>query len=94
MRFLFVPFSVVGGVLAGALGRWLFSVVWGALDDQEPPESEHLRASWSKVLLASAVRGAIFAGRTSRRRSGIATGVSQRHRLVAGRTGTGSEVAL
>lgn len=62
MRFLFVPFSVVGGVLAGALGRWLFSVVWGALDDQEPPESEHLPASWSKVLLASAVRGAIFAG--------------------------------
>ena len=56
------PFSVLGGALAGALGRWLFSAVWGALDDQEPPESEHLLASWPKVLLASAVRGAIFAG--------------------------------
>ncbi len=62
MRFLFVPFSTLGGLLAGALGRWLFSVVWGALDDQEPPESKHLRASWAKVLIASAVRGAIFAG--------------------------------
>jgi hypothetical protein len=62
MRFLFVPFSVLGGVVAGALGRWLFSVVWGAVDDQEPPEAEHLRASWPKVLLASALRGAIFAG--------------------------------
>lgn len=62
MRFLFIPFSVLGGVLAGALGRWLFSVVWRALDDQEPPEAEHLSASWSKVLLASTIRGAIFAG--------------------------------
>ncbi len=62
MRFLFVPISALGGVLAGALGRWLFSVVWGAFDDQEPPESEHLHASWIKVLIASALRGAVFAG--------------------------------
>ncbi len=60
MRFLFVPFSVLGGALAGALGRWLFSAVWGALDDQEPPESEHRDATWGKVLLAAALQGAVF----------------------------------
>jgi Protein of unknown function (DUF4235) len=62
VRFLFIPISALGGVLAGALGRWLFSVVWGAFDDQEPPESEHLQASWIKVLIASTLRGAVFAG--------------------------------
>ena len=60
MKLLFIPVSVVASLLAGSLGRWLFSQVWEAFDDEEPPESEHLRASWSKVLLAAAVRGAIF----------------------------------
>ena len=60
MKLLFIPISVVASLLAGSLGRWLFSQVWEAFDDEEPPESEHLRASWSKVLLAAAVRGAIF----------------------------------
>jgi len=62
MRLLFIPVSTLAGVVAGALGRWLFGVVWGAFDDQEPPESEHLRAPWAKVLIASALRGAVFAG--------------------------------
>ena len=60
MKLLFIPISVVASLLAGSLGRWLFSQVWEAFDDEEPPESEHLRAPWSKVLLAAAVRGAIF----------------------------------
>jgi hypothetical protein len=60
MKFFFIPVSVGAGLVAGALGRWLFSEVWGLFDDEEPPESEHLRASWSKVLLAAALRGAVF----------------------------------
>jgi hypothetical protein len=62
MKLLFIPVSLGGGLVAGALGRWLFSQVWQAFDDQEPPESEHLDTSWSKVLIASALRGAVFAG--------------------------------
>jgi Protein of unknown function (DUF4235) len=60
MKLLFVPISVITGLLAGALGRWLFSEVWGLFDDEEPPESEHLRAPWTKILIAAAIRGAIF----------------------------------
>jgi Protein of unknown function (DUF4235) len=60
MKLLFIPISLIGGLLAGSLGRWLFDQVWGALDDEEPPESEHLRAPWWKVLLAAALKGAIF----------------------------------
>ena len=62
MRALFVPISLGGSLVAGALGTWLFGKVWEALDDQEPPESEHLRTTWSKVMLSAVLRGAVFAG--------------------------------
>lgn len=60
MRFLFAPISIVFGLLAGALGRWLFAKVWAVFDDQEPPESEHRDAEWGKVVAAAALQGAIF----------------------------------
>jgi hypothetical protein len=60
MKLVFVPISVVASLLAGSLGRWLFGQLWEAFDDEEPPESEHLRASWAKIMVAAAVRGAIF----------------------------------
>jgi hypothetical protein len=60
VKLLFIPISVVASLLAGALGRWLFTEVWGAFADEEPPESEHLKASWPKVLAAAALRGAVF----------------------------------
>ena len=62
MRLLFIPVSLGGSLVAGALGRWLFSKVWEAVDDQEPPESEHLRTTWTKVMLSALLRGAVFAG--------------------------------
>jgi Protein of unknown function (DUF4235) len=60
MKLLFIPFSIAGGLIAGALGKALFGQVWGWFDDEEPPESEHRYASWGKVLLAAALQGAIF----------------------------------
>lgn len=62
MKVLFIPISLAGSLVAGALGTWLFGKVWEAFDDQEPPESEHLRTSWSKVMLSAILRGAVFAG--------------------------------
>ena len=62
VKLLFIPVSVGGSLLGGALGRWLFSRLWAAFDDQEPPQSEHLRTSWGKVLFSAAMRGAVFAG--------------------------------
>lgn len=60
MRFLFAPISIVFGLFAGALGKWLFGKVWAVFDDQEPPESEHRDAEWGKVVAAAALQGAIF----------------------------------
>jgi hypothetical protein len=60
VKFLFIPFSVVSGLLAGFAGKKLFEQVWGVIDDEEPPESEHRDATWAKVLIAAALQGAVF----------------------------------
>jgi hypothetical protein len=60
MKLLFAPFSIVAGLLAGMLGKKLFEQVWALIDDEEPPESEHRDAEWSKVIAAAAIEGAIF----------------------------------
>jgi hypothetical protein len=62
MKFLFIPFSVVLGLVAGAVGKKIFEQVWALVDDEEPPESEHRDASWGKVIAAGALQGAIFRG--------------------------------
>jgi hypothetical protein len=59
-RILFIPFGVVGGLIAGFLGKKLFDVAWGLADDEEPPEAEHREVSWRKLILANAIQGAIF----------------------------------
>ena len=60
MKFLFLPFSILAGLIAGLIGRKVFDQVWGIFDEQEPPDSKHLEISWPKLLLAAAVQGAIF----------------------------------
>ncbi len=59
-KLLFVPFSVIGGILAGALGKRTFEALWRVFDDQEAPEPEHRNASWKKLVPALVLQGAIF----------------------------------
>jgi Protein of unknown function (DUF4235) len=60
MKLLFAPISIVAGLLAGFFAKKVFEQVWGLIDDEEPPESEHREASWGKVIAAAAIEGAIF----------------------------------
>ena len=60
MKFLFMPISILSGVIAGMIGRKVFDQIWGLIDEEEPPSSKHLEISWGKLLLAGAVQGAIF----------------------------------
>lgn len=62
VRILFAPLSITAGILAGLLGKKLFEFLWNRIDDEEAPEPSHLEVTWPKVLLASAVEGAIFRG--------------------------------
>jgi Protein of unknown function (DUF4235) len=59
-KLLFIPVSLVGGLLAGVVSRKAFDQVWGLIDEDEPPEGKHRDIDWRKLLLAAAIQGAIF----------------------------------
>ena len=60
LKILFVPFSIVAGLIAGMIGRKAFEQVWGLIDEEEPPTPKHSEPSWLKLLAALIVEGAIF----------------------------------
>ena len=59
-KLLFVPFSVIGGILAGIVGKKTFEALWGAIDDHEAPAPEHRDISLKKLITALLLEGAIF----------------------------------
>jgi hypothetical protein len=59
-RFLFIPFGILAGLIAGAIGRFAFDKLWAVIDDEEPPEPEHRDVSMVKLVISLALEGAIF----------------------------------
>jgi hypothetical protein len=62
VKLLFIPFSVIGGLLSGFLAKKLFEQAWGVVDDEEPPKPTHRQVPLAKVVAAAALEGAIFKG--------------------------------
>jgi hypothetical protein len=60
MKLIFMPVSIVAGLIAGMLGKKIFERLWGLIDDQEPPQPEHRDLSMPKLVAALAFEGAIF----------------------------------
>jgi Protein of unknown function (DUF4235) len=60
MKIIFIPVSIIGGIVAGALGRKAFDVVWGKVDEEEPPQPDHREVSLPKLAIALLIEGAIF----------------------------------
>jgi hypothetical protein len=60
MKFFFIPIGVVGGLIAGIVGRKLFEKVWALIDEEEPPDPKHREVSVTKMVGALALEGAIF----------------------------------
>ena len=60
MKFVFMPISIGGGLLAGMLARKVFDQIWGLFDEEEPPDSKYREIDWTKLLIAAAIQGAIF----------------------------------
>jgi hypothetical protein len=59
-KLLFVPFSVIGGILAGIVGKKTFEALWAAIDDHEAPDPEHRDIDLKKLIAALLLEGAIF----------------------------------
>jgi hypothetical protein len=60
MKIAFLPVSVLGGVLAGVIGRKAFDAIWAKVDEEEPPQPEHREISLAKLAIALVIEGAIF----------------------------------
>ena len=60
MKILFLPFSIMAGLIAGFLSKKLFDGVWKLVDEEESPEPEHREISLGKLALALILEGAIF----------------------------------
>ncbi len=56
----FLPVSIGTGLLAGLIGKKLFGLTWGLVDNQDPPEPEHRDIHLGKLALALVIEGALF----------------------------------
>jgi hypothetical protein len=62
-RVLYKPFGVGLGVLSGVLAGALFKQVWRMLaHEQEAPAATERQRSWTEVVAAAAIQGAVFGG--------------------------------
>jgi hypothetical protein len=60
-KILFIPVSIVSGLIAGLIGRKVFEGLWGLVDDEEPPDAEDRETSVPKLVASLAFQGAAFA---------------------------------
>ena len=60
MKFLFLPFSILAGLIAGQLSKRIFDGVWRLVDEEEAPEAEYKEISIPKLVVALMLQGAIF----------------------------------
>lgn len=59
-KVLFMPFSVLGGLLAGKVAKATFDGLWRLVDEEESPKPDQWKVRWPKLLAALLVEGAIF----------------------------------
>jgi hypothetical protein len=59
-KLLFIPFSVIGGILAGIVGKKIFAALWGVFDSEEAPDPKHREIALKKLIPALVLEGAIF----------------------------------
>jgi len=59
-KILFLPFSIMSGLIAGFISKKVFEQIWGVIDKEEPPEAQHREVPVVKLIVKLALEGAIF----------------------------------
>jgi hypothetical protein len=60
-RILFLPFSIVASLIAGAVATKLFERVWALVArEEEPPGADDPDAAVGRVIAATALQAAVF----------------------------------
>lgn len=60
MKVLFAPIGILAGLAAGFAAQKGFERVWAIIDEEQAPEVENREVSYSKLVLALLLEGAIF----------------------------------
>jgi hypothetical protein len=60
-KLMFLPISLGSGLLAGLIGKKVFELIWGVIDDEEAPKAQHRQISLPKLAAALVIEGALFA---------------------------------
>jgi Protein of unknown function (DUF4235) len=60
MSLAFKPVSIAAGLLAGLIGKRIFGLIWGVVDNEDAPEAKHREVAAGKLILALMLEGAIF----------------------------------
>jgi Protein of unknown function (DUF4235) len=60
MSLVFKPIGILSGLAAGMLGKKIFELIWGLVDDQDAPEPKYRRIHLGKLAIALVLEGAIF----------------------------------
>ncbi len=60
MKFLYAPFGIAAGLLAGMAARKGFERLWAVVDDEEPPQPDRRNVPLGKMVAALAIEGAVF----------------------------------
>jgi Protein of unknown function (DUF4235) len=55
-KLVFIPVSLI----AGLIGKRLFGVIWGVIDDEPPPKPDYRDVSIAKLVLALTIEGIII----------------------------------
>lgn len=59
MKALFLPISILAGLLAGFISKKLFSLLWGVIDTADPPDPKERVEDHRKLAAALVLEGAI-----------------------------------
>lgn len=60
MKLAFTPVSIIGGLIAGLIGKKIFEQIWGLTSGTEPPDAQHRQIDLRKLAIALILEGAIF----------------------------------
>ena len=61
-RLLYLPFALVGSIVARLLGRQLFRTMWSRVDEEPLPTAGDGRGGMVKVVGGRALEAAVMAG--------------------------------
>jgi hypothetical protein len=87
VKFMYMPFGTLAGVISGLVAGAIFKRVWQAVaHERDAPSAKDEHRTWGEVIAAAAVQGAVFGGVKAAVDRAGATGYARLTGVWPGRT--------